>query len=569
MTNKTNRQFRLKFRLRDLLLSQKFLWLIAWLLGIATVLSVLGLVMLSGWFITMAGVAGVLAVGTHTFNYLLPSALIRGFAIIRTFARYGDLMVSHHAVFGLLRDLRVKFFAHWARLPPSLRLQKGGSSETMQRLVKDIDTLDEFVLRVLSPLIIAATAVVVLSLMVHLMIPTAWIAILHMGLAFVIALMTLYKGIALAKRERELAVLRKSNLINTLPALTALITWGRWQDSVRKFSEHDERHHELTVASLCHRRNAQALIQLGIALAVVMLLLMAGRIFEQGTTPFTLANLNSHATLNPAIVLALTLGVFGLMEIISALVSEPLAYGRSVNAKTRINELMGADVTSQKQPIDGSPTLILKDLSIKMPSAIMSVDGICATLTPSTPTLIMGASGAGKSTLLATMAGEIPRINGEILVQASGLCDDIDKVDFGRAFGFLGQNVDIFDQSLADNLRLGKPSATDDELWAVLDKVGLLDWAKSQPKGLNTPLGEYGMAISGGQGRRVALARLLLSPKKVLLLDEPFAGLDSTTRHKVWQSLTDMQKSGEIGVLAIATHQIWQGMGDVNMLYVG
>ena len=199
----------------------------------------------------------------------------------------------------------------------------------------------------------------------------------------------------------------------------------------------------------------------------------------------------------------------------------------------------------------------------------MSVDGICATLTPSMPTLIMGASGAGKSTLLATMAGEIPRINGEILVQASGLCDDIDKVDFGRAFGFLGQNVDIFDQSLADNLRLGKPSATDDELWAVLDKVGLLDWSKSQPKGLNTPLGEYGMAISGGQGRRVALARLLLSPKKVLLLDEPFAGLDSTTRHKVWQSLTDMQKSGEIGVLAIATHQVWQGMGDVNMLYVG
>lgn len=105
-------------------------------------------------------------------------------------------------------------------------------------------------------------------------------------------------------------------------------------------------------------------------------------------------------------VLALTLGVFGLMEIISALVGEPLAYGRSVNAKVRINELMSVDSTPQKQPIDDNPTLILKDLSIKMPSAIMSVDGICATLTPTTPTLIMGASGAGKSTLLATLAGK-------------------------------------------------------------------------------------------------------------------------------------------------------------------
>ncbi|AWY20732.1 ATP-binding cassette domain-containing protein [Moraxella bovis] len=565
-----NQPSRRPFRLRELLLSQKLLWLIAWLLGIATVLSVLGLVMLSGWFITMAGVAGVLAVGSHAFNYLMPSAIIRGFAIVRTFARYGDLMVSHHAVFGLLRDLRVKFFSNWARLPLSVRLQKGGSSETMQRLVKDIDTLDEFPLRVVSPFVVAVVAVAVLSLIVSVMMPTAWIAVLHMGLALIIAVMTLYKGVQLARRESELVVLRKSKLINTLPALTALITWGRWQDSVRELSEYDERHHQLTMATLRARRNAQALIQLIIALAVVLLLLTAGRIFEQGITPFVVATLNSHTALNPAMVLALTLGVFGLMEIISALVGEPLAYGRSVNAKVRINELMSVDSTPQKQPIDDNPTLILKDLSIKMPSAIMSVDGICATLTPTTPTLIMGASGAGKSTLLATLAGEVPRMSGEMVVRTSALCDvDMDNVDFGRSFGFLGQNVDIFDQSLADNLRLGKPSATDDELWAVLDKVGLSDWTKHQPKGLDTPLGEYGMAISGGQGRRVALARLLLSPKKVLLLDEPFAGLDSTTRHQVWQSLTDMQQAGEISVLAIATHQIWDEMGDVNVVRVG
>lgn len=98
------------FRLIELFASQEVLWFIAWVLGIATVLSVLGLVMLAGWFITMASVAGIIALGSHAFNYLMPSAIIRGFAIARTFARYGDLMVSHHAVFGLLKDLRVRFF---------------------------------------------------------------------------------------------------------------------------------------------------------------------------------------------------------------------------------------------------------------------------------------------------------------------------------------------------------------------------------------------------------------------------------------------------------------------------
>ena len=235
-------------------------------------------------------------------------------------------------------------------------------------------------------------------------------------------------------------------------------------------------------------------------------------------------------------------------------------------AKERLNGLITSHIApSPKTSLDDNVhTLSLQNVSVKMPSAIIGADNINATLTNDKPTLVIGASGAGKSTLLATLAGEIPLVGGEILVNDVAF----DKVDFGSLLGFLGQNVDIFDQTLADNLRLGKPSASDDELWAVLDKVNLADWAKSQPKGLNTPLGEYGMAISGGQGRRVALARLLLAPKSIMLLDEPFAGLDSTTRQKVWTSLTDMQRNGQIGILAIATHQIWQNMGDTCVLKV-
>lgn len=552
-----------KFRLRELFAKQKFLWLLAWLLGVATVLSVLGLTMTAGWFVTLAGVAGLTG---FAVGYLVLSAMIRHFALLRTLARYGDLMVSHHAVFDLLKTLRVRFFSWWANLPIAVRhAQKSGSGDVMQRLVKDIDTLDEFPLRVVSPMIVATVAVMVMVLFILLAVPTAFVASMFLVMALFVAVLTLKKGVALARRESELLTLRQGKLLHALPALTALLTWGRWTESVRELSRYDQQHHALNIQVLKVKRHAQAFIQISIAVAVAVLLLIVGRVFEQGMVPLIEESLRTTAMITPAMVLALALGVFGLMEVVAVLAGEPLAYGRSLIAKERINGLLAVQSSPVKQVIGNDPTLTLRHLSVKMPSAIIGAEGINATLGTNRPTLIIGASGAGKSTLLATLAGEIPRVCGEILVGGVS----IDEVAMGQAMGFLGQNVDIFDQTLADNLRLGKPDASDDELWAVLEKVNLAHWAKQQPKGLDTPLGEYGMAISGGQGRRVALARLLLSPKKILLLDEPFAGLDSTTRQVVWNALIAMQQQGDIGVLAIATHQIWDGMGEVDILTVG
>lgn len=557
------------FGLTQLFLGQKSLWLIAWALGIATVLSVLGLLMLAGWFITMASVAGLIAVGGHIFNYLVPSAIIRGFAIVRTFARYGDLMVSHHAIFGLLKDLRVRFFRHWARLPLSARMSHEGmkktSSDTMQRLVRDIDVLDEFPLRVVSPLMVASVACLFLSVFMLIQVPSAIISVVCLVLSVVMSVITLRRGIAMAKKEHDIITQRKNTLLNTLPALTSLLTWGRWDDKVVQMNTLDQtyRHHAMQAAAL--KRRAQALIGLIMTCCVVLFLAVAGRYFERTPiTPFDPDTLNDYHALSPAMILALTLGVFGFMEVALTLIAEPLALGRSVQAVARVNALMGTSTEVVKHPIAHNPVITLSALSVKMPTAIFGVHDINAILGHDKPTLIIGASGAGKSTLLATLAGEIPPVGGSI--QVNGV--DYERVDFEGSLGFLGQNVDIFDQTLADNLRLGKPSASDDELWDVLDKVALSAWAKNQPKGLGTPLGEYGMAISGGQGRRVALARLLLTPKKILLLDEPFAGLDASTRQRVWQSLTTMQKRGEIGVLAIATHQRWQQMGDVDVVRV-
>ena len=98
------------FRLRDMFKPSFDLWVFSWILGLVTALSMIALLMISGWFITGAALAGMIAVGSHAFNYMLPAGIIRMLAMARTAGRYGELMVSHNAVFDLLKTLRLRFF---------------------------------------------------------------------------------------------------------------------------------------------------------------------------------------------------------------------------------------------------------------------------------------------------------------------------------------------------------------------------------------------------------------------------------------------------------------------------
>ena len=221
------------FTLGSLISDALGFWLIAWLLGILTALSVICLLMVSGWFVTLSAWAGLTAMG---FNYLAPSALIRTFAITRTAGRYGELMTAHQAVFGVLKSLRLRFFAQFARLTPSLR-KRLDSSDSQYRMVKDIDILDEFVLKFMSPLIISLAALLVVLGMISVMI-SAWFWLAFV-VAFAIFALAVCQGIPLAKDERDLLWRRKQHFAHGLPAITQLILWGRWHGWLDSFSAHD------------------------------------------------------------------------------------------------------------------------------------------------------------------------------------------------------------------------------------------------------------------------------------------------------------------------------------------
>lgn len=550
------------FRLSQLFSTQLDKWLIAALLGIMTALSVIGLLMTSGWFISAAAMAGMVALGSHSFNYLVPAAIIRVMAMVRTAGRYGEMMVSHHAVFGLLQRLRVRFFNQFARLPLANLSSTLQSTHAMHRLTHDIEVLNELPLRVVSPWLVATTASLLVAILLYQYDVNPVLITIFLIAGLMLPAMLTWRSIKHARAHQALAESRRVSLLNPLSALTHLLIWQRWQSELTAFNSVETQHtHQQK-----RIQRAQSLVMLIMQwlIAAVLVGLLVG--FYH--TPLVIS---------VPMLLALFLGIMGMTDLLAPLVTHSLALGNSLAAKHQLNELLNPSLQPSHHltpdlnhdlaslPIDvarlNAPlTLTIHQLAAKMPQAIVGFKAISLTATQGIPVLITGRSGAGKSTLLQVLARELAPQQGSIELNGR---DWLALHDTPALTGYLGQQIDIFDQTLATNLRLGNADASDEQLWQVLGKVGLKDWARSQPLQLQTPLGEYGQAISGGQARRIALARLLLSPKKILLLDEPFAGLDKKSREALWQMLVQHQQQG---ILIIVTHHLWQTECPINIV---
>ncbi|AWT48361.1 ABC transporter [Psychrobacter sp. YP14] len=568
------------FRLRDMFKPSFDLWLISWGLGLITALSMIALLMISGWFITGAALAGMIAVGSHSFNYMLPAGIIRMLAMARTAGRYGELMVSHHAVFDLLKTLRLRFFNRLAALPLTQQRSALQASQYMHRLVSDIDKLDEFILRVISPWLIGGLSVLLLGVFIGWALPIAssfkLIIYVLLALSLVIALLASYNGIAQAKQLSQVSEARRQQLLSPLAIITQLLLWQQWQTQTQGYVAQDNQLQKLQWQAQKRRSVYMLLIQWLFYLAVLTVLFAIYSVTQGGSETTLLPKLQS--VIEVPLVLAVTLGLLGIQEIVVPLGQHYLALGNSIAAKDRLNDLLSSSrptltpnqaninininintdtdtvSTSAPKPLHRLPQAPLQAeliyVSAKIEGALVGAKEVSVTVNSGTPLIIKGPSGCGKSTLLQALAGELPLQSGEIQLNGKNWFE----YDWQDQLGYLGQQLDIFDQSLAANLRLGKPEASDEELIAALDKVGLLGWLQAQPQGLDTALGEYGAAISGGQARRIALARLLLKPRRVLLLDEPFAGLDAPTRAQLWQNLREHQQQN---LLIVVSHHQW------------
>lgn len=500
------------------------------LLAASTVLSGMALLGLSGWFITATAIAGLNTTLAFTFDVFMPSAGIRLLALGRTAARYGERLVTHDATLEVLASLRVRLFRAWAR-PQAARRLLARPAQLLFRLTGDIDALDSLYLRVLVPLASALCAALVLGVALGFLqwwlglALAAWLIVTGL----LIALMVAYRAKPDARRRSYALEALRARSIDLVAGQTELIMAGQLDAQKHALAAADR--HLARADDALNRLEAQA----GMAYSMV------GTITLTATLLVTAALVSAGVLNVPLAALALLL-VLTATEPFAALRRGALELGRTVLAARRLGaRIQAADekATVAPQPPAG---LVLQLTNVSAHPAGADVDAreanilknVSLALSAHERVALIGASGAGKSTLLALIAGELSARSGNICVAPHSL---------------LTQRTELFQDNLRDNLRVAAPDADDARLWKVLDSAGLADDVANMPNGLDTRLGEGGLGLSGGQLRRLALARLLLRDVPLWLLDEPTEGLDKATAHDVLHGL-DTQAAGRAFLLA-------------------
>lgn len=522
------------------------------ILAIVTLLASIGLLTLSGWFLSASAVAGF--AGLYSFNYMLPAAGVRGTAITRTAGRYFERLVSHDATFRVLQHLRVSTFSKLLPLSPA-GLARFRQGELLNRVVADVDTLDHLYLRVISPLAGAFVVIVVVTL---------GLCLLDVGLALTlggIMLLTLIMLPPLFYRAgkptgESLTRLRgdyRQQLTAWLQGQAELSIFGasnryreRMESTELNWHEAQRRQSELTALS-------QALMTLIGGIAVLTMLWMAAGGIGDNAQPGPLIALFVFCALAAFEALAPVTGAFQHL-------------GQVIASAVRITDITGqtpeVQFTTQETEVPERVALQLREVTFAYAGQTQNaLDGITLDIPAGAHVAILGRTGCGKSTLLQLLTRAWDPRQGQILLNETPLAD-ISEAALRQAISVVPQRVHLFSATLRDNLLLAAPAASDDQLRTVLGQVGLQKLLEDE--GLNSWLGEGGRQLSGGELRRLAIARALLHDAPLMLLDEPTEGLDATTESQILELIHQTMREKTV---LMVTHRL-RGLADLDQIIV-
>ncbi|MCC5812567.1 MAG: thiol reductant ABC exporter subunit CydC [Ectothiorhodospiraceae bacterium] len=529
------------------LLGNRKRWLLAGaLLMLCTAAANLGLLALSGWFITATGLTGIaLAAGVLIqLDIYRPGAGIRFFAVGRAVSRYGERLVNHEAVFRVLADLRVWFFRRLLPLNTAAlgRLRNG---ELLNRITADINALDHLYLRVFGPVAVALLGglggLVFLGWLAAPMALGAVAAIIPAALLAV--LITRRYSTPAASQSGALTSSMREQLVGDLQALAELRIYGAGERRLRQLRNTDRQ-----------RRDRQ--LRLADIQAVSQALIMLGTLGALWAALYIGAGLVAQETISGPVMVAVLLGLLALSEILLPL---PLAFHMLGSVRWSAARLLAVaddhdapDACQDRDlPESGTPPVLAYDqvgyrYRIGQPSCLNALD---FRLESGERVAILGPSGTGKSTLLALALGEIQASQGGVTLAGVDVRELRQEV-LHRQFAWLDQRSTLFAGTVAMNLRLANANADDNALWSVLEAVHLAEDIEQRAGGLDAWLGEAGSGLSGGQARRLTLARTLLKPAPILLLDEPTEGLDRATERRLLADIEPYLRNRSLLVIA-------------------
>lgn len=521
-----------KSLLRGLLLSTLVLMMGAALLG------------LSGWFITAASAAGLIGAGA-VFDVFRPSAMVRFLAIGRTATRYGERILTHDATLRALTRLRVALLSRVAARSYD-RLIRLRGAQALNRIVADVDALDGVPLRLFLPLIAGAVTQIVACAMI------AWLVDPRVGLA-IFGLFTfggagvMIWGIRRAqtpsKRMEMAAQAFRSRLIDLITGREDLAVYGQLTTQTEATRAAEMRRQSAATETDHLERQIGAALMAVSALAAASALWIGGHLAEMGEISPARAAIGFFAAL-------------ALMETLGPLRRAVAEIGRMIGAARRVSEQLGQEVASIVHPVpEGPADLVFSGVSFARNAGTRRViDGFDLTLKPGEWVALKGPSGVGKTTVLLLGAGALSPLGGQVRLGDH----PVTQCSPGTVT-LVGQRAALLRGTVAENLRIVAPKADDDTLWAALAAVALDDVVRDKG-GLSMQLGPRGAGLSGGEARRLVLARAVLRKPLVLLLDEPTEGLDHATSLRVLAGLRAALP--DTGVLMAAHRAEEQGASD-------
>ncbi|SHI92916.1 ATP-binding cassette, subfamily C, CydC [Roseomonas rosea] len=504
------------------------------LVAAASALAGLALLALAGSGVSQGLATGTLAAGAASL------ILMRPLILLRPLLRWAERMATHEATFRALADTRTWFFRRLSeRLSAGPGLNRSG--DLLGRLVSDVEALDGLYLRALVPMAAAASVVLAVAVILGGLSP-ALAAIVAIPLALALLLPVLVAPFAARAASRNAAATGalRAEAVEPLIAMEDILAANAEPRALAKLEAAADRMDG-------ERRRLARAGSLGAA---------SGTLLTQAALLGALAwGLAGGGAGAGAVVVALFL-VLAAMDALGALPRAGAALALAAAGARRLLEAADQPIPVPDPPASATPSghaIAIRGLSFTWaPDRSPVFDNLSLDLPEGARIALLGPSGAGKSTLAALLLKLAAPQEGVITL--GGADYTTLSADTVRArIACLTQDATLFDDTIAANLRLAAPDAPDPALWDALERARIADLVRALPDGLETRCGEAGARFSGGQARRIALARALLSPASVIILDEPTAGLDAATERAFLETL-DTALAGRSAILI--THRL-------------
>lgn len=517
--------------------------LLAVLAGSAGLGSAVGLAAVSAWLIARAS-------QMPPVMYLTIAAVtVRTLGVSRGVLRYVERLVSHDVALRGMTTLRTRVYARLAEADPAtvLRLRRG---DLLARVGADVDSVGDVVVRGLLPMAVAAVVSTGSVVLVGVFLPWAGVALA--GCLVLAGVAGPWWALRAARTAEARSTNARSQLSATVLTLlddaAELRVSGRLDQVLRRLREVEADLARATDAAARPAAVAAAIGPLSVGLAVLAALALG--------IPATTAGLLAPVEL--AVVVLTPLAAF---EAVGVLPGAAVTLLRAQQAARRVLELLDAPPRSAEAPytadvvaaapLDGS--VVAENLTCGWPGRPPALTGVDLAATPGRSVAVVGPSGVGKTTLLLTLAGLLPPVQGRARVD--GLEPyRLTREEAARRVAMTPEDAHVFDTTVLENLRVARGDVTADEAAAALGAVGLADWLAGLPDGLDTRMGSDAARVSGGERRRLLLARALLGPAPVLLLDEPTEHVDAGA-DELLAGLLDGSLTGGRGVVVV-THRL-------------